>query len=36
MLRAQLLDMAEQHVETFVPAYTNGVQAMPISLGHYL
>jgi argininosuccinate lyase len=35
-LRAQLLSMAEQHVETFVPSYTNGVQAMPISLGHYL
>jgi len=36
LLRAQLLDMAEQHAETFVPSYTNGVQAMPISLGHYL
>jgi len=35
-LRAQLLTMAEQHAETFVPSYTNGVQAMPISLGHYL
>ncbi|MBP6901538.1 MAG: argininosuccinate lyase [Burkholderiaceae bacterium] len=35
-LRAQLLDMAEQHRETFVPAYTNGVQAQPISLAHYL
>lgn len=35
-LRAQLLAMAAQHAETFVPAYTNGVQAMPISLGHYL
>lgn len=34
--RAQLLDMAERNTETFVPAYTNGVQAMPISLGHYL
>lgn len=35
-LRAQLLAMAEQHAETFVPSYTNGVQANPISLGHYL
>lgn len=35
-LRTQLLAMAEQHAETFVPSYTNGVQAMPISLGHYL
>lgn len=35
-LRAQLIDMAEQHAETFVPSYTNGVQAMPISLAHYL
>lgn len=34
--RAQLQVMAEQHAETFVPAYTNGVQAQPISLGHYL
>ena len=36
LLRAQLLDMAAQHTETFVPAYTNGVQAMPISYGQYL
>lgn len=35
-MRAQVLSMAEQHVETFIPSYTNGVQAMPISLGHYL
>lgn len=35
-LRQQLLDMAAQHAETFVPSYTNGVQAMPISFGHYL
>jgi argininosuccinate lyase len=35
-LRQQLLDMAAQHAETFVPAYTNGVQAMPISYGQYL
>jgi argininosuccinate lyase len=36
VLRLQLLDMAAQHAETFVPSYTNGVQAMPISLGQYL
>jgi len=35
-LRGELLDIAEKHVETFVPAYTNGVQAMPITYGHYL
>ena len=35
-LRAQLLEMAGKNVETFVPAYTNGVQAMPTSFGHYL
>jgi argininosuccinate lyase len=35
-LRSQLQTMAEQHAETFVPAYTNGVQAQPISLAHYL
>lgn len=35
-LRAQLQAMADQHAETFVPAYTNGVQAQPISLAHYL
>lgn len=35
-LRTQLLKMAGEHAETFVPAYTNGVQAMPISYGHYL
>ncbi len=35
-VRARMLDLATEHVETFVPAYTNGVQAMPISLAHYL
>ena len=34
--RVALLAMAAQHVETFVPAYTNGVQAQPVSLAHYL
>ena len=34
--RMAVLDMAAKHVETFVPAYTNGVQAQPVSLAHYL
>jgi argininosuccinate lyase len=34
--RAQLIEIAAKHTETFVPAYTNGVQAQPISYGHYL
>lgn len=34
--RKVLLDIADQHTETFVPAYTNGVQAMPISYAYYL
>lgn len=34
--RLAVLDMAASHAETFVPAYTNGVQAQPISLAHYL
>jgi argininosuccinate lyase len=35
-LRLRLLEMAGKNIETFIPAYTNGVQAMPISLAHYL
>ncbi len=35
-LRLRLLEMALNNTETFIPAYTNGVQAMPISLAHYL
>lgn len=35
-LRKQLLAIAECNVETWMPAYTNGVQAMPITLGFYL
>jgi argininosuccinate lyase len=35
-MRARLLDIAAKNVETFVPAYTNGVQAQPISFAHYL
>ena len=34
--RAQLIEIAARHTETFVPAYTNGVQAQPITYGHYL
>lgn len=34
--RGTLLQIAEQHTETIVPAYTNGVQAQPISYAHYL
>ena len=30
-LRRQLLAVAEHNVETWMPAYTNGVQAMPIT-----
>ena len=31
-----LLKVAQQHADTVVPSYTKGVQAMPISMGHYL
>ncbi|HAW45226.1 MAG TPA: argininosuccinate lyase [Sutterella sp.] len=34
--RARLLSIAQAHTETWMPAYTNGVQAMPITLGFYL
>ena len=34
--RQLLLEIAGKHTETFVPAYTNGVQAQPITYGHYL
>lgn len=30
-VRKRLIDVAGKHVDTYVPAYTNGVQAMPIS-----
>src|SRR5690606_18961254 len=35
-LRTALLAAAAKNVNTIVPAYTNGVQAMPISYAHYL
>lgn len=35
-LRTRLLKIAKDNVETYIPAYTNGVQAMPITLAFYL
>lgn len=35
-LRRTLLDMGCAHTETWMPAYTNGVQAMPVTFGFYL
>src|SRR5690606_13049737 len=34
--RGRLLQKAAENVDTLIPAYTNGVQAMPISYAHYL
>jgi argininosuccinate lyase len=34
--RSSLLAMAEKHPNAIVPAYTWGVQAQPISFGHYV
>jgi argininosuccinate lyase len=34
--RAVLLQMAERHPDAIIPAYTWGVQAQPITLGHYM
>jgi len=34
--RAILLDFAATHPDAIVPAYTQGVQAQPISFGHYV
>jgi argininosuccinate lyase len=34
--RGALLDVAQQHVDTIIPAYTHGVQAQPTTLAHYL
>ena len=34
--RQRLLDLADKNVDTLIPAYTNGVQAMPITYAHYL
>jgi argininosuccinate lyase len=35
-LRDRVLVTASKHVNTIVPAYTNGVQAQPVSYAHYL
>lgn len=35
VLRESILRLAKAHTETWMPAYTNGVQAMPITLGYY-
>lgn len=35
-LRERMLATAAKNINTIVPAYTNGVQAMPISYAHYL
>ena len=35
-LRARLLKKAADNLDTLMPAYTNGVQAVPITYGHYL
>jgi argininosuccinate lyase len=34
--RARILATAERHAATVIPGYTNGVQAQPTTLGHYL
>lgn len=35
-VRKRLIEVAGKNVDTYIPAYTNGVQAMPISYAHYL
>lgn len=35
-LRATLVDLAEEHVETIMPGYTHLQHAQPISFGHHL
>jgi argininosuccinate lyase len=35
-MRGKLQALGAQHVKTIVPAYTNGVQAQPITYAHYL
>jgi argininosuccinate lyase len=34
--KAEFLDLAAKHLDTIVPAYTNGVQAQPTTYAHYL
>lgn len=33
---ARVIALATEHADTIVPGYTNGVQAQPTTLGHYL
>ena len=35
-VRTALLELADRHVDTVIPAYTHGVQAQPTTLAHYL
>lgn len=35
-LRRTLLDVAAEHIDTVMPAYTHGQQAQPTTFGHYL
>ena len=35
-MRAKLLARAADNLDTLIPAYTNGVQAVPVTYGHYL
>ncbi len=35
-IRESLLQRAEQHIDTIIPAYTHGVQAQPTTFAHYL
>lgn len=35
-LRERMLTLAADNLDTLIPAYTNGVQAVPITYGHYL
>jgi argininosuccinate lyase len=36
MSRDRIVSLASQHVDTIIPAYTNGVQAQPTTYAHYL
>ena len=36
VVRGKLADLASHNIDTIIPAYTNGVQAQPITLAHYL
>ena len=36
VVRSKLADLASHNIDTIIPAYTNGVQAQPITLAHYL